>query len=61
MTGRGGGNQFSSVVQSGPTLCDPMDTARQASLSITNSQSLLKLLFIEAGISLQNPEEQEGN
>ena len=25
MTGRGGGNQFSSVGQSGPTLCDPMD------------------------------------
>ena len=35
---------FSSVTQSCPTLCDPMDcTAHQASLSITNSQSLLRL------------------
>ena len=47
MTGRGGGHQFSSVVQSGPTPCDPMD------LSTTNSQSFLKLLSIEAGIRLQ--------
>ena len=30
--------QFSSVAQSCPTLCDPWITARQASLSITNSQ-----------------------
>ena len=29
------------------TLCDPMDCSTQASLSITNSQSLLKLMFIE--------------
>ena len=35
----------SSVTQSCPTLCDPM--ARQASLSITNFQSLLKLMSIE--------------
>ena len=35
--------QFSSVTQSCPTLCDPWITARQASLSITNSQSLPKL------------------
>ena len=38
--------QFSSVTQSCPTLCDPMDSALQASLSITNSQSLLKLISI---------------
>ena len=40
--------QFSSVTQSCPTLCDPMDCRCQASLSITNSQSLLKLMFIES-------------
>ena len=39
-----------SVAQSCPTLCDPMDClgeARQASLSITNSWSLLKLMCIK--------------
>ena len=36
--------QFSSVAQSCLTLCDPMDCSNQASLSITNSQSLLKLM-----------------
>ena len=30
-----------------PTLCDPCTAACQASLSFTNSQSLLKLMFIE--------------
>ena len=40
--------QFSSVAQSCPTLCDPMREARQASLSITNSQSLLKPMSIES-------------
>ena len=40
--------QFSSVAQSCPTLCHPMITERQASLSITNSQSLLKLMSIES-------------
>ena len=41
--------QFSSVAQSCLTLCDPMDcAARQASLSITNSRSLLKLMSIES-------------
>ena len=51
-------NQFSSVAQSCLTLCDPMDrllwngharawTACQASLSITYSWSLLKLMSIE--------------
>ena len=43
--------QFSSVTQSCPTLCDPMDAAHQASLSITNSWSLLKLISIESGMS----------
>ena len=40
--------QFSSVTQSCPTLCNPMIAARQASLSITNSQSLLKPMPIES-------------
>ena len=40
--------QFSSVAQSCLTLCDPMIAACQASLSITNSQSLLKLMSIES-------------
>ena len=40
--------QFSSVAQSCPTLCDPMDCSTQASMSITNSRSLLKLLSIES-------------
>ena len=40
--------QFSSVAQSCPTLCDPMTTAHQASLSITNSRSLPKLISIES-------------
>ena len=41
--------QFSSVTQSCLTLCDPMNAARdgQASLSITNSQSSLKLMCIK--------------
>jgi len=39
---------FSSVVQSCLTLCTPWTAARQASLSITNSQSLLKLLSIQS-------------
>ena len=37
---------LSSVAQSCPTLCNPWTAARQASLSITNSQSLLKLMSI---------------
>ena len=40
--------QFSSVAQSCPTLCHPMIAARQASLSITNSQSSLRFMFIES-------------
>ena len=39
--------QFSLVAQSCLTLCDPM-LARQASLSITSSRSLLKLMSIES-------------
>ena len=39
--------QFSSVAQSCPTLCDPMDCTYQASQSITNSRSLLKLISIK--------------
>ena len=37
-----------SVAQSGPTLCDPTDAARQASPSFTISRSLLKLMSIES-------------
>ena len=38
--------QFNSVAQLCLTLCDRMTAAHQASLSITNSQSLLKLMSI---------------
>ena len=40
--------QFSSIAQSCPTLCGPMDAAHQASLSITKSQNLLKFMSIES-------------
>ena len=41
--------KFSSVQSlSCPTLCHPMIAARQASLSITNSWSLLRLMTIES-------------
>ena len=36
-----------SVAQSCPTLCDPVDCSTPGPLSITNSQSLLKLMSIE--------------
>ena len=39
---------FSSVTHSCPTLCNPMDYSSQASLFITNSKSLLKLMPIES-------------
>ena len=39
---------FSSAAQSCPTLCDPWTVARQASPSITNSWSLLKLMSFES-------------
>ena len=40
--------QFSSVAQLCPTLCDPMKKEHQASLSITNSQSSLRLMSTES-------------
>ena len=40
--------QFSSVTQSSLTLHNTITLAHQASLSITNSQSLLKLMSIES-------------
>ena len=40
--------QFNSVTQLCPTLCDCLDCSTQASLSIINSQSLLKLMSIES-------------
>ena len=41
--------QFSSVAQSCPTLCDPVNcSTRQASLSITNSRSPPKPMSIES-------------
>ena len=39
--------QFSSVVQSCLTLCDPLNRSLQASLSITNSRSPPKPMSIE--------------
>ena len=39
--------QFSSVTQLCPTLCDPWTATCQASLSVTNSQRLLKLMSTE--------------
>ena len=42
--------QFSSVGQSCLTLCNPIDLEQQASLSITNSWSFLKLMSIESVI-----------
>ena len=38
----------SSVAQSCPTLCDPMDCSTPTSLSITNSWNLLILMSIES-------------
>ena len=40
--------QFISVAQLCLTLCNLWTAARQASLSVTNSQSLLKFIFIES-------------
>ena len=42
--------QFSSVARSCPTLCDPMDCSMPGFLSITNSQSLPKLMSIASVI-----------
>ena len=41
---------FSSVAQSCPTLCNPINRTRQASLFITNSRSLIKFMPIESVI-----------
>ena len=41
---------ISSIIQSCLTLCDPMNAAHQASLSITNSRSLLKLMSIQCSV-----------
>ena len=41
-------DQIRSVAQSCLTLCNPWITARQASLSITNSRSSLRLMSIES-------------
>ena len=41
-------NQFRSVTQSCLTVCDAWTATRQASLSITNSRTLLKLMSIES-------------
>ena len=40
--------QFLSVAQSCPALCDSMNCSTAASLSITNSQSLLKLMSMKS-------------
>ena len=40
--------QFSSVAQSCPTLCNPMNRSTPGSLSITSSRSSLKLMSIES-------------
>ena len=40
--------QFSSVSQSRPTLCDPMNCSTPGLLSITNSRSSLKLTSIKS-------------
>ena len=42
--------QFSSVAQSCPTIATPWIAARQASLSITNTRSSLRLTSIESGM-----------
>ena len=41
-------HQFSSVTQSCPTLCSPMDCSTPGLQSITNSQSSLKLMSIDS-------------
>ena len=42
---------FTSVAQPWPTICDPWTAACQASLSINNSWSLLKLMSIKSVMS----------
>ena len=43
-------SQFSSVAQSCPTLCDPMNRSTTGPRSITNSRSSLRLTSIESVI-----------
>ena len=50
-SGRGHSVQFSSVAQSCPTLCHPMNRSRQPSLSITNFRSPPKPMSIESMMS----------
>ena len=47
LTGQNRVVQFSSVAQSCPTLCDQMNCSTPGLLSITNSQSLPKLMSVE--------------
>ena len=44
-------DQIRSVAQLCPTLCEPMNPSNQASLSITNSWSSLRLTSIESVMS----------
>ena len=46
--------QFSSVAQSCPTLCDPMNCSTPAPLSITNSRSPPKLMSITQSVMPSN-------
>ena len=48
-------SQFSSVTQSFPIFANPWTAARQASLSVINSQSLLRLMSIESVMSSNHP------
>ena len=47
--------QFSSVAQSCPTLCNPMNCSTPALSSITNSQSSLRLMSIELVMLSNHP------
>ena len=47
-------HQFSSMTQSCPTLCKLMDCSTPGSLSITKTQSLLKLMSIKSVMSFNN-------
>ena len=51
LTQNGPSVQFSSVAQSCLPLCDPMNRSTKASLSITNSRNLSKLMSIESVIA----------
>ena len=48
-------SQFSSAAQSCPMICNPMTAACQASMSITNSQSLFRLMSFESGMTSNHP------